>query len=111
PGVQGDASLARYTAQRAAYVTSDAVLHSVAANLHRNDITQLRRDISATPSSSSNTIVIVAEAGTSREAVQLASATVAAYRSTTAQDVKRLTDAAIKSINETSLRVMAGAGS
>jgi capsular polysaccharide biosynthesis protein len=109
PGVQGDASLARYTAQRAAYVTSDAVLRSVAASLHRSDITKLRRDISATPSSSSNTIVVVAEADSSSEAVRLAAATVAAYRSKTAQEVQRLTDAAITSIDESSRRVQAGA--
>jgi succinoglycan biosynthesis transport protein ExoP len=110
PGVQGDASLARYTAQRAAYVTSDAVLRSVAASLRRDDITKLRGDISATPSTSSNTIVIVAEADTDREAVQLAAATIAAYRSETAQEVQRLTDAAITSIEASSLRVQAGTG-
>jgi hypothetical protein len=108
PGVQGDASLARYTAQRAAYVKSDAVLRTVAASLRRSDITKLRGDISATPSTSSNTIVIVAEADSSREAVQLAAATVAAYRSKTSEEVRRLTDAAIASINESSLRVQAG---
>ena len=100
PGVQGDASLARYTAQRAAYVTSDAVLRTVAASLHRKDITQLRHDISATPSSSANTISIVAEADSGREAVQLATATVAAYRSKTLEEVQHLTDAAIASIDE-----------
>ncbi len=87
PGVQGDASLARYTAQRAAYVKSDAVLRSVAATLHRKDITKLRQDISATPSSTANTIVVVAQGKTDREAVQIAAATVAAYRSKTAEDV------------------------
>lgn len=110
-GIQGDASLARYTAQRAAYVTSDAVLHSVAVSLKRTDITQLRRDISATPSSTANTIVVVAQAGTRREALQLATATVAAYRSTTAADVKRLTDAAVASINASALHVQAASGS
>jgi succinoglycan biosynthesis transport protein ExoP len=110
PGVQGDASLARYTAQRAAYVKSDAVLRSVAASLRRRDITKLRRDISATPSTSSNTIVIVAEADTDREAVQLAAAIVAAYRSETAKEVQRLTDAAITSIEQSARRVQAGAG-
>lgn len=109
PGVQGDASLARYTAQRAGFVKSDAVLRAVAASLRRSDITTLRRDISATPSTTSNTIVIVAEAGSSREAVQIATATVAAYRSKTAEEVQRLTNGAIASINESSLRVQAGA--
>jgi succinoglycan biosynthesis transport protein ExoP len=109
PGVQGDASLARYTAQRAAYVTSDAVLRTVAASLRRSDITKLRRAISATASTSSNTIVIVADADTDREAVQLAAATVAAYRSETTHEVQRLTDAAIASIAQSSRRVQADA--
>src|SRR3712207_6698328 len=72
PGIQGDASLARYTAQRAAFVRSDAVLRTVAAELGREDLTALRRDISATPSGTSNTILVVAEADTDAEAVRLA---------------------------------------
>jgi capsular polysaccharide biosynthesis protein len=98
PGIQGDASLARYTAQRAGFVTSDAVLENVAAKLGSDDITALRRDISASPSATSNTVTITAEADTSEKAVALADAAVAAYRAETLNDVNRLTDAAVKSI-------------
>lgn len=99
PGIQGDASLARYTAQRAGFVTSDAVLEQVARTVGSHDVTKLRRDISANPSADSNTMVISAEADTSEKAVALANATIEAYRDQTAQDVKRLTDAAVTSIN------------
>ncbi|MGZ4804648.1 MAG: hypothetical protein ACXV9P_18760, partial [Acidimicrobiia bacterium] len=44
-GIQGDASLARYTAQRAGFVTSDAVLLTVAKELGSKDITALRNDL------------------------------------------------------------------
>jgi succinoglycan biosynthesis transport protein ExoP len=104
PGVQGDASLARYTAQRAAFITSDEVLRAVAASLKRKDITALRHDISASPSKTANTVVVTAEADSDGEAVKLAAATVAAYRSETEQQVKRLTAAAIRSIEESAAR-------
>jgi capsular polysaccharide biosynthesis protein len=104
-GIQGDASLGRYTAQRAAFVRSDSVVEAVAAELGRTDITQLREDISATPSATSNTITILAEADTDVEAVDLAAAVVAAYRSETDKDVNRLTDAAVQSIEESAARV------
>jgi polysaccharide biosynthesis transport protein len=100
PGIQGDASLGRYTAQRAGFVTSDAVLEALAAKLGRDDITTLRRDISASPSATSNTIVITANADTGPEAVKLAGAAVDAYRSETAKDVTSLTENAVDSINK-----------
>ena len=40
--------------------------------------------------------------------MKLAAATVAAYRSKTAEEVRLLTDSAIASINESALRVQAG---
>jgi polysaccharide biosynthesis transport protein len=100
PGIQGDASLARYTAQRAGFVTSDAVLTALAESLGRDDITTLRRDLSASASSTSNTIVITGEADNAEDAVKLAGAAAEAYRSETAKDVTSLTDAAVASINE-----------
>jgi capsular polysaccharide biosynthesis protein len=107
PGVQGDASMARYTAQRAAFIKSDALLKQVAASLKRDDLTKLRRQISATPSTTSNTISISAEAGSEAEARSIASATISAYRSLTAKDVQRRTDAAVNSINASALGVAA----
>ena len=105
PGIQGDASLARYTAQRAGFITSDAVLNAVAKELGRTDITTLRRDLSASPSSTSNTIVITASAATGPEAVKLADAAARAYRIETQKDVTRLTDAAMQSIDQSSQAV------
>lgn len=107
PGLQGDAALARYTAQRADYVRSDAVLEVVAEALGRDDLTNLRRDISTTPSQRSNTITIRANAGSAEEAVDLADAVVAAYRSQTESEVMRLTDAAVASIDASADEVMA----
>lgn len=107
PGITGDASLGRYTAQRAGFITSDAVLGTVARQLGNEDITALRRDISASPSSTSNTIVITAQADTGKEAVKLADAAAAAYRSETEKDVKARTDSAVKSIDDSTAGVRA----
>lgn len=107
PGLQGDAALARYTAQRADYVRSDAVLTVVAEALGRDDLTTLRRDISTTPSQRSNTITIRATGADSIAAVELAEAVVLAYRTQTEQEVARLTDAAVASIDESISEVMA----
>jgi capsular polysaccharide biosynthesis protein len=108
PGITGDASLGRYTAQRAGFITSDAVLGAVAAELGNEDITALRRDISASPSSTSNTIVITAQADTGKEAVKLAGAAAAAYRAQTEKDVQARTDSAVKSIQESAASVPSG---
>ncbi len=105
PGIQGDASLARYTAQRSGFVTSDAVLADVAHELGRTDITKLRNDLSASPSSTSNTIVITASAPSGAEAVRLADAAANAYRTETKKDVQRLTDAAVASIDQSATNV------
>jgi capsular polysaccharide biosynthesis protein len=112
PGTQGDASLARYTAQRAAFVKSDAMLTDIAAHLagKRRSITSLRHDLSASPSSTSNAITVVAEGDTDVKAVQLAAATVNAYQTETAKEVKDLTGAAVRSIENSSTLVQAEAG-
>ena len=131
PSIQGDSSLARYTAQRAAFVTSDQMLDAVAANLaapttakagvaangapattvpirhtDTRSFTDLRHDLTAAPSSTSNAIVITARGNSADDAVRLADAAVAAYRSETAKEVADLTNAAVRSIqdSETSVR-------
>ncbi|MGZ4690890.1 MAG: hypothetical protein ACXVJW_16835 [Acidimicrobiia bacterium] len=108
-GVTGDASLGRYTAQRAGFVTSDAVLTAVAKELGSSDITALRNDLSASPSSTSNTIVITAEADSGAAAVKLAKAAADAYRSETAKDVQAKTDAAVRSIDASAQSIRDGA--
>jgi uncharacterized protein involved in exopolysaccharide biosynthesis len=131
PDIQGDASLARYTAQRAGFVTSDQMLAAVAKNLvaprstkaptapngapattvpaatpaETRSVTDIRGDLTASPSSTSNAIVITARADSAAEAVRLADATVAAYRSETAKEVTDLTNAAVKSIEASETRV------
>ena len=99
-GVQGDASLARYTTQRARFVTSDAVIGAVAAELGRDDLTALRKDIIATASANSNVVTVLVNAADSESAVALAQSVVDSYRTQTAQQIDELTDAAIASLND-----------
>jgi len=99
PGTQGDASLARYTAQRAAFVTSDVVLGAVAA-VTGDDVTDLRSKVTATPSGTSNTLSVTVSAESRRAAVELAEAVVEAYRSETEAQIERRTEAAIRAIEE-----------
>lgn len=106
PGIQGDASLARFTAQRASYMTGDAVITSVAGLLGREDITSLRRQIQAVPSNTSNTITVIAEGKTASEAVAVADAVIRAYRLETRKVVERLTEEAIASIEASQNDVM-----
>lgn len=109
-GVQGDASLGRFTAQRASFVTSDAVIEDVAERVGRDDITAIRRKINATPSSTSNTIAITAKASSAEQAVELAAAVSAAYGAQTKLQISALTAVAIGSIDETMDEVRASAG-
>ncbi len=97
-GAQGDASLARYTRQRARFITSDAVIGAVAADLGRDDLTDLRTDIVASASTDSNVITILTTADDSESAVALAQSVVDAYRSQTTRQIDELTDAAIDSL-------------
>ena len=99
-GVQGDASLARYTTQRARFVTSDAVIGAVAADLGRDDLTALRKDIIATPSTNSNVFTILVNAADAESAVALAQSVVDSYRTQTALQIDELTNAAIVSLTE-----------
>ena len=112
PNIQGDASLARYSAQRAAIVTSDEMLVPIAKSLAAKNkgasvrsITSLRRDLSAVPSSTSNAIIITAKGDSPAKAVQLATAAVSAYRSETVREVQGLTNAAVKSIEASAARI------
>ncbi len=114
PGSTGDASLARYTAQRARFVTSDAVLGNVASALKLDDLASLRNQLEVTPSTDSNIVTISATGDSSKQAVQLATAVARAYAVETEKQVKALTDAAIKSINdsvEAATRAASGASS
>jgi capsular polysaccharide biosynthesis protein len=109
-GLQGDASLGRYTAQRARFVTSDAVVESVAEQLGRDDITTLRHEITAVPAATSNTITITTSAPSAAEAVELAAAVVDAVGTETAAQIAELTQAAVASIDSTIEEVEATQG-
>jgi capsular polysaccharide biosynthesis protein len=107
PGSTGDASLARYTAQRARFVTSDAVLTNVARALKLDDVTALRKQLDVTPSTDSNIVSITATGDSGKQAVALATEVARAYAEETQKQVTSLTDAAIKSINESMAEVQA----
>jgi Mrp family chromosome partitioning ATPase len=107
-GSLGDASLARYTAQRARFVTSDTVMEAVAARLGLTDITALRRRVSVTPSNTSNILTITAEGDTGDEAVALAAAVIETYAAETQADVAQRTERAISTIRETQEEITGG---
>ena len=98
PGTQGDASSARYTAQRAAFVTSDAVLTAVAERTGRDNLTELRREVVAEPALNSSTVTVTVESSTPREAVELASAVVDSYAEQTQAQVDEATQEALDSL-------------
>ncbi|UDY35499.1 Wzz/FepE/Etk N-terminal domain-containing protein [Dermatobacter hominis] len=107
PGLTGDASLARYTAQRARFVTSDAVLGNVAAAMDTDDLNDLRSQLEVTPSTDSNIITISASGSSGDDAVELATEVTRAYAEETQKQVNALTDAALKSIDESAASVRA----
>ncbi|ROP43012.1 CpsD/CapB family tyrosine-protein kinase [Pseudokineococcus lusitanus] len=98
PGTQGDASSARYTAQRAAFVTSDAVLTAVADRTGRDNLTELRREVVAEPALTSSTVTVTVESSDAEEAVALASAVVDSYAEQTQAQVDQLTQEALDSL-------------
>ncbi|MCC6184624.1 MAG: hypothetical protein EKK62_07030 [Acidimicrobiia bacterium] len=107
PGSTGDASLARYTAQRARFVTSDAVLGNVGAVLGVDDLNELRDQLEVEPSTDSNIVTITASGTTSDDAVRLATEVTRAYGEETEKQVNDLTDAALRSIDESAGQVRA----
>lgn len=107
PGSTGDASLSRYTAQRARFVTSDAVLGNVGASLGVDDLNELRDQLEVQPSTDSNIITITASGTTSGDAVRLATEVTRSYAEETEKQVDELTDAALRSIDESAGQVRA----
>ena len=103
-GVQGEASLARYTTQRARFLTSDAVLSRVSEQVDL-PLSQLREAIVASASSSANVVTVTAEAAPAVRAVELANAVVDAYRAASAEQVDRLTDTVIESLGNSTRTV------
>lgn len=100
PGIEGDASLARYTAQRARFINSDAVVRDVAAQIGEDDLSTVRRNLQATPSATSNIVTVTVEADDTDAAVFFANAVVTAYQTQTRVQVQTLTEAAVAAIQQ-----------
>ena len=100
-GVVGDASLTRYTRQRADFVLSDEVLTAVADALPGYSITTLRGEVKVDASQNSNQLTVTASGENARKAVRLANQVVDSYRAATQRQVQRLTDSALSSIATT----------
>lgn len=93
PQPTGDATMARYTAQRALFAKSDAVLAEVDAAFPEQSIQELRGRISVTPSRTANAILISASGDSPDQAVELVEAVMASYRVITAADVEERSNA------------------
>src|SRR5689334_13631327 len=93
-GVVGDASLARYTRQRADFLTSDDVLSVVSEGLPGHPVSKLRSEITVTASTTSNLLTITATSNSAADAVALANTLVDSYSKATRAQVKQLTSAA-----------------
>lgn len=107
PGVQGDASLARYTAQRARFIMSDEVMGAIGSAVGTTDLTAVRHHVRAIASPTSNIVTVVAEADTSAEAQELAHAAVDAYRRKTDSQVGEITSASIDALDDQIQQVVA----
>lgn len=100
PGLQGDASLARYTSQRALFATSDEVIEAAAAELTGWTPAQLANAVVATPSTNSTSFNIRVNAATPQQAVDAVDALVAAYTAQSLKQVQDATAAALRPIND-----------
>lgn len=86
PGITGDASLGRYTTQRADFALSDEVLGAV-SEATGTEIAALRARVTATPSTTANSFVVTVSGESVDQAVTTAQAIVTAYSDATQADV------------------------
>lgn len=98
PGSSSDAALSRYTAQRAAYATSDAVLERVVDAVPGTTLAGLRGQVRVESASGTNTLTVSVDAGDAATSAEVADAVVAAYQGATTAQVADLTDAALAAI-------------
>lgn len=98
PGAANDATLTRYTAQRAAFVESDPVLEAVVDAVGGLTAQQLRGIVAVSTSAGSNTLDIDVAAATPERSELIAGAVVDAYRAQTTAQVDALTDAALSAV-------------
>lgn len=88
----GDATMARYTAQRALFAKSDAVLEAAATSIPDATPSELRRAVTVTPSRNANAILISASSPTADRSVVMVRGVMDAYRAETAKDVQERSD-------------------
>lgn len=100
PGLQGDASLGRYTSQRALFARSDVVLGEAAASLPSTSVMKLRGALTVTPSTTSTSMVVEAVAADPEKAVAVVQAVTAAYGDQTRRQLEDRTAAALASIQK-----------
>ncbi|MBF5080363.1 AAA family ATPase [Quadrisphaera sp. INWT6] len=98
PGSANDATLTRYTAQRAAFVESDPVLEQVVGAVGGLTVQQLRGIVTVSTSAGSNTLDVGVAAATPERSELIAGAVVDAYRAQTTAQVDALTDAALSAV-------------
>jgi hypothetical protein len=89
----GDATLARYTSQRALFAKSDEVLTGVVSAVPDVTLQGLRRSILVSPSKTANAIVVTATAESPEQALTIAQAVMDSYRTATAADVNERAEA------------------
>lgn len=89
----GDATMARYTSQRALFAKSDVVLDKVVAAVPDVTRGQVRSATSVTASRTANAIVVTVTSGDSDQALAIAQAVMDSYRSATSEDVIERSDA------------------
>jgi capsular polysaccharide biosynthesis protein len=87
PQPAGDATMARYTSQRALFAKSDAVLKEVASSVPGVTLEGLRTAISVTPSKTTNAIVVKSTADSPEKALAITQAVMDSYRTVTSEDV------------------------
>jgi capsular polysaccharide biosynthesis protein len=87
PQPAGDATMARYTSQRALFAKSDAVLKEVANSVPGVTLEGLRGAISVTPSKTANAIVVKSTADSPEKALAITQAVMDSYRTATSEDV------------------------
>jgi hypothetical protein len=89
----GDATMARYVAQRALFATSDVVLAQAAPSVPGTTINELREAAGVSPSKTGNALQFSVSGSTPGTAAILTKALMDAYREQTEADVQRRTEA------------------
>lgn len=87
PVPSGDATMARYVAQRALFATSDGVLEEASRALPGTTVQAIRAAMSVAPSKEGNALVFRGQAASPREASLMVRSLMESYREQTRQDV------------------------